>query len=90
MDSNEDECYRVGDRMVAELADFTSLRPSDTVMDIGCGYGRVASALWRRGHRGHYVGVNILKRHVQWCSDHMTPATDGLYTFQHLDVRTDR
>jgi SAM-dependent methyltransferase len=90
MEPTEEEYYTVGDRMAAELAEFASLKHTDTVMDIGSGYGRVASGLWRRGHRGSYVGMDILERHIRWCADHMTPATDGLYTFHYLDVKNGR
>ena len=90
MESTEAEYYEVGDRMAAELTEFTSLKPTDTILDIGSGYGRVSSALWRRGHRGRYVGMDILERHIQWCTDHMTPATGGLYAFHHLDISNDR
>lgn len=90
MGRSDEEFLGVGDTVAAELAEFTSLQPTDTVLEIGAGYGRVAHALWRRGHRGRFAGMDILARHIQWCSDQITPATDGVYTFHHLDVRNDR
>lgn len=90
MGPTEDEYYNFGDRMAEQLVEFTSLQPTETVLDIGAGYGRIASALWRRGHRGRYLGMDILPRHIQWCSDNMTPASGGLYTFHHLDVKNGR
>lgn len=90
MEPTEREYYDVGDRMALELAELTSLKPADAVLDLGSGYGRVASGLWRRGHRGRYLGMDILDRHIQWCATHMTPATNGLYEFHHLDIKNGR
>jgi len=57
------------------------------VLDIGCGYGRLALGLKMTDFTGSYVGFDILPRHIQWCRDHLaTPA----YAFEHFDVRNAR
>lgn len=90
MERTQDEYFRVGDELVTDFAALVSLESTDTILDIGSGYGRMAGALWRRGHRGRYVGMDILEPHISWCTEYMTPASDGLYTFHHLDIRNGR
>jgi SAM-dependent methyltransferase len=90
MTQTEDEYRAVGDAITEEFAELVALGDDETILDVGSGYGRIAAALWRRGHRGRYVGMDILPRHIAWCREHMTPATDGLHTFLHLDVRNAR
>jgi SAM-dependent methyltransferase len=55
------------------------------VLDIGCGYGRLAYALARRGFDGRYVGIDITKRWVDWLQVNYTPVLPN-YTFQWQDI----
>jgi 2-polyprenyl-3-methyl-5-hydroxy-6-metoxy-1,4-benzoquinol methylase len=57
------------------------LQPGDRVLDVGCGPGRHAHALARRGFRAH--GVDIAERFVELATEH---APDGA-TFERLDAR---
>lgn len=78
----------IGDRLVGDLKRVAGLAARSTVLDIGCGYGRVAHALLRdRSFRGRYRGLDILPRHVAWCRDHLG---NWRFRFCHLDVRNDR
>jgi len=90
MGKSDESFLGVGDTVVAELQELAGLQPEDDVLDIGCGYGRVAHALLRHGHRGDYIGMDILPRHIAWCSEQLTPATGGRYVFHHLDVENAR
>ncbi len=42
---------------VARLLD--GLHGDESILDLGCGNGELARTLSRRGHRGHYVGVDF-------------------------------
>jgi SAM-dependent methyltransferase len=63
------------------LVDALGLSPGDRVLDIGCGPGRHAHALARRGMVVH--GVDISQRFVDLASDGAPPGA----TFERLDAR---
>ena len=86
----DEELFRhIGDRTLADLRLLAGLRADDHLVDIGSGYGRLAHALLRWGvFRGRYLGMDILPRHVAWCTEHLG---DGdRVRFVHLDVHNDR
>jgi cyclopropane fatty-acyl-phospholipid synthase-like methyltransferase len=39
MGRSDEEFYRVGSTIASELTDLASLRPNESVLDIGAGYG---------------------------------------------------
>jgi SAM-dependent methyltransferase len=85
---DDDETYlAIGDNLVTLLERHTGLRPDSTVLDIGCGYGRLAHALLRRGFTGRYLGVDVLERHIRWCAEQL--GTQGV-EFRHVDAHNDR
>jgi SAM-dependent methyltransferase len=90
MGEDDERFVAVGDGIVADMIELCALRADATVLDIGSGYGRVVHGLARRDFEGAYLGLEILSRHVGWCSEHLTPASGGRYEFAHLDVRNDR
>ena len=67
------------------LADGRWPSQNGLVLDIGCGYGRLAYALARRGFEGRYIGIDVTKRWVDWLQQHFTPASPR-YEFQWQDV----
>ena len=66
---------------VAFLVEALELAPGMTVLDVGCGPGRHAHAMARRGVKVH--GVDIAARFVELAQ---ADAPDGA-TFQRLDAR---
>jgi SAM-dependent methyltransferase len=90
MGEDDERFAAIGDDIVVDMIELCALRADAAVLDIGSGYGRVAHALARRGFEGAYLGLEILPRHVGWCSEHLTPASGGRYEFAHLDVRNGR
>jgi SAM-dependent methyltransferase len=76
-----------GDTLIRELREHAGLGERDNVIDIGCGYGRVAHAMIRSRFRGRYRGFDILPKHVAWCSQNLGGKR---YRFEHLDIRNDR
>lgn len=61
------------------------------LVDVGCGYGRVAHALLRAGgFRGRYLGLDILPRQIAWCQENFTPLSEGSLRFELVDIKNDR
>lgn len=63
--------------------------PIRSVVDVGCGYGRLAYALDRKGFQGEYLGLDVLERPVEWLRSNFTPAAPR-FKFEHLDIKNDR
>jgi SAM-dependent methyltransferase len=56
-----------------------------TVLDIGCGCGRTARFLLLRDDI-RYVGFDIFKPAIDWCTRHLAPFAKGRFRFEHLDA----
>lgn len=53
------------------VADYLKLvGPDARVLDLGCGSGSLANALYRRGHRGPYTGVDASPGLLAWARQH--------------------
>lgn len=77
-----------GDLTVELLERHAALSPSDRVLDVGCGLGRVAWPLSRKlGPRGSYDGFDVVRAYTEWCiaSLGLDPAR---FRFRHVDLRT--
>ena len=83
----------IGAAMVAAFREQPAchLRPDETVLDIGCGIGRVAIPLtqYLDGSRGRYEGFDVMKSHVNFCSARITPSYPNFH-FTHSDVQNRR
>jgi SAM-dependent methyltransferase len=89
MGENDDQLLAAGRELAGYLLD-RGLTPDMSVLDVGCGYGRLAIGLLDRVHyRGRYLGFDILKRQIAWCAATLTPHYPNL-RFTHIDVRNDR
>ncbi len=75
----------VGAQLLRNLRDHAALAPTDTVLDIGCGNGRVAAQLapFLAG-QGRYVGFDISKGGIAACRRRFRAAPH--LRFEHLDV----
>lgn len=61
------------------------------LLDIGCGYGRLAYGLRAAGFAGRYVGFDILKRHIDWLARNFSAGPDDdRYRFDHVDIHNER
>jgi SAM-dependent methyltransferase len=90
MAEDDEQFIAIGDMIVVDMIELCALRADASVLDIGSGYGRVAHGLWRREFEGDYLGLEILRRQVDWCAAEITPPSDGRLRFEHLDVRNTR
>jgi ubiquinone/menaquinone biosynthesis C-methylase UbiE len=76
-----------GEEFLSHFRDLASLSPSDRVLDIGCGIGRMARVLARElaPPSGSYDGFDIVRGGISWCQKHYrhTPVP---FRFQHVDL----
>lgn len=64
-----------GNAFVGLMKAVCGLQPTDAVLDIGCGVGRVALPLARfLSPPGRYEGFDIVAAEIEWCATHITPA----------------
>jgi SAM-dependent methyltransferase len=77
----------VGARFLSHLRDLAGLRPSDHVLEVGCGVGRIARALTTfLAPPGEYHGFDVLAPAVRWCQRHVTRRFPH-FRFEHVDLR---
>lgn len=77
----------VGDGLLQLLIEYTSLKPSESVLDVGCGIGRVAAPLTRYlSPQGSYHGFDIMPLTIKWCQQKITPQYPNFH-FQLADIR---
>jgi SAM-dependent methyltransferase len=88
MDKSPHAMLRKGDKLLQLGKKVVELR-GRPVLDIGCGYGRMAYALHRDGFAARYFGIDILRNHVAWLRHNFTPAAPN-FEFRHLDIKNDR
>ncbi len=64
----------------------TDLPSTGSVLDIGCGSGRMARQFVDHlKPRGRYVGMEIQKRFVDWCNENIAPVNPA-FEFYHQDI----
>lgn len=76
----------IGAEFKKNLVELGHLRPSDMVLDVGCGIGRIAVALtgYLSGSGG-YWGFDIVKTPIHWCQSEITPRFPNFH-FEHVDL----
>jgi SAM-dependent methyltransferase len=82
--------YRaVGESLARVVVERGGLRPTDRILDIGCGVGRLAAPLTRHlGKTGSYEGFDIDPELVEWCRRHIT-SRHPRFHFRAANVRND-
>ena len=80
-----------GDGILRLLVDETRLERHESVVDVGCGIGRVARALagYLDPSVGRYDGFDVSAQAVEWCQRRYARRHPN-FTFTHLDVHNAR
>ncbi len=74
-----------GDEFLGHFVELGELRPTDRVLDIGCGIGRMARPLTAYlGAGGSYDGFDVSREGIEWCRRHY--ADFESFRFEHADV----
>lgn len=79
--------YRMLGRQIARwLVRFGGLRSESSVLDIGCGTGRVAKPVAKLlGPQGRYLGFDVSDRAIRFCQEQF--AGDPRFRFRRIDVQ---
>jgi SAM-dependent methyltransferase len=81
---------RVGQSLVQFLDTRAGLRPDRSVLDVGCGIGRVAAALTQYLEAGtRYEGFDIVPDAIEWCTENITSRHPN-FNFKLVDVHNSR
>lgn len=78
--------YReVGRHFLSHFIKPGGLQPTDRVLDVGCGLGRMAVPLTTYLTSGSYEGFDIVPLGIKWCQKKITPRFPN-FRFQLADV----
>jgi SAM-dependent methyltransferase len=78
----------IGIEFLRHFVQLGGLRPTDRMLDIGCGIGRMAVplTLYLDPAKGSYDGVDVVADGIAWCEETISRAYPN-FRFRHLDVR---
>jgi SAM-dependent methyltransferase len=87
---DSDEEFTLMARQLAEVLYRMGLDDGDSVLDVGCGVGRLPIGLLRdTSFHGRYVGFDVSVKHVRWARRHLGPLSPS-FRFRVVDVRNAR
>ena len=75
----------ISQQHTANLKKWIGLAPMHNVLEIGCGIGRDAIPLSEFLTEGTYLGVDIIGRSIDWCTQNIA-ARHANFRFVHYDV----
>lgn len=64
---NQEYHLAVGERFLRRCAERGYFEPSSTVLEIGCGVGRMSWPLRGDWFQGRYIGIDIDEEMIKWC-----------------------
>jgi SAM-dependent methyltransferase len=76
---------KVGRELLDLFVELGGLRPSDRILDVGCGSGRMAAALTKFLTSGSYEGFDIVHDTVRWCQRIISPSFPA-FRFSRVDI----
>ena len=79
------EYNAVGQHFLDIFVKYGGIKPTDRVLDVGCGCGRMALPLTRYLTTGSYEGFDISGDAIEWCQKNIT-ARFPKFNFQLADV----
>lgn len=63
----------IGNEFVGYFKDLCGLKPDDSVLDVGCGLGRMAAPLTQYlNSTARYEGFDIVEKAIDWATKHIT------------------
>jgi ubiquinone/menaquinone biosynthesis C-methylase UbiE len=78
-----------GELLLDQIKNVVNLQPKLTVLDVGCGIGRLAVPLTKiLNKEGRYEGFDIVKIGIDWCNKNIKPKYPN-FNFIHIDLKND-
>ena len=78
--------WAIGERYLGHFRTLCGLKPDESVLDVGCGVGRMAVPLANYlSPRGRYEGFDIIRANVRWCRRAITSRWPN-FRFRHADI----
>lgn len=82
--------YKIGKQFLSLFIEPGGLEPSDRVLDIGCGPGRMAVPLKEfLSAEGSYVGMDVVRSCIKGCNKRLAGSSPD-FSFEHMDVYNSR
>lgn len=81
----EGDFEQVGDEFLTHFRELCGLRPTDRVLDVGCGLGRMAVPLTSYLDGGSYHGFDVVRPMIDSCRRRIGTRHPN-FTFDHVDV----
>lgn len=76
----------IGEGFKKHFIELGNLQPTDRVLDVGCGIGRMAIPLTSYLSKdGEYWGFDIVKKGIEWCQNRISPKFNNFH-FLYSDV----
>lgn len=81
--------HTIGERFLGYFCQIGGLQPHESVLDVGCGVGRMAVPLTRYLHsQARYRGFDIVKPAIEWCQSQISPRYPN-FQFAHANIQND-
>jgi ubiquinone/menaquinone biosynthesis C-methylase UbiE len=81
---SRDQHIAIGRQLFALLNEKCAIKPTDTILDIGCGCGRVAAQFVGQ-HHGEYHGFDVVLSMIEWCRKNISSKYPDFH-FHHADL----
>jgi SAM-dependent methyltransferase len=76
----------IGNEFLGYLVDLCGLHPGDTVLDVGCGSGRMALPLTGYLNReGRYAAFDVAREAIAWCTENISGSHNN-FDFTVVDI----
>jgi SAM-dependent methyltransferase len=76
----------IGAEFLGHLIEIADLSDDETIVDIGCGQGRLALPMtYALSSEGRYIGLDVVAEGITWCEKVIAPRHPG-FSFRHVDV----
>jgi SAM-dependent methyltransferase len=81
---------KMGRHSIGNLQKFAYLRPEHSVLDVGCGFGRVAIQLTKYlKPEARYFGIDVVAEEIDWCKANISTKHPN-FRFHHIDAHNKR